>query len=255
MNKRIQKILGVIIILVLVLSVSIHAKSQKRDEKRFQLGFGAIVSTGNLLGIIESVKMSQAIQSGNDYDYPGISKEESEALNNLDGAMQRAILVANILGSMEYGFQFRLLWNILMVEADLFVLPFDGSYNGRVDMLLQVMAGVRAPFWIMPYIIGGANFTFSFYPGQFTTLENWKGRWAATDNFAFRPGFNLRTGLDFKFKGFSIGAYYQYTVKDVQEYTLWYDAIVNAGIAPNKAVGMIFGAQSRFGVSLCWYIF
>ena len=99
------------------------------------------------------------------------------------------------------------------------------------------------------------NFTFSFYPSEFTKLENWKGRWAATDNFAFRPGINLRAGLDFKFKGFSIGAYYQYTIKDFQEFTGWYYAIVSEGLTQQQAAGMIFGAQSRFGASLCWYVF
>lgn len=255
MSKRIIKVIGIFLLLMFLLSTSIFAKSQKRDEKRFQLGFGAIVSTSNILGMIESVKMARAIQTDTNYAYPGISDEEAAALNELDGAMQRAILVANILGAMEYGFQFRLLWHVLMVEADLFVLPFDGSYNGRVDMLVLAMAGVRAPFWIMPYLIGGVNFTFSFYPNEFATIENWKDRYAATDNFAFRPGMVWRAGLDFKFKGFSIGAYYQYTVKDFQEYTNWYNAIVSEGIPKERAAGMIFGAQSRFGASLCWYIF
>ena len=233
----------------------LNCNCQKGDEKRFQLGFGGVVSTSNILGLIESAKMFKSIKSGNDYDYPGISPEEQQALKDLDGAMQRAILVANILGAMEYGLQFRILWHVLMVEADLFVLPFDGSYNGRVDLLFTAMAGVRAPFWIMPYLLCGANFTFSFYPKEFATVENWKGDWAATENFCFRPGLNVRVGLDIKFKSFSIGGYYQYCIKDFQEFSNWFEDLKASNVTPAAAAGMIFGSQSRFGVALCWYIF
>ncbi len=255
MKQNKIKIFAIIFLLVLVLSSSVFAKSQKRDEKRFQIGFGAIISTSNLLGLIESAKMAQAIKDNNDYDYPGITEEEKAALQSLNGAMQRAILVANILGAMEYGVQLRILWHILMVETDLVLLPFDGSYNGRLDFSWAVMAGIRCPFFIMPYFLAGVNFTFSFYPKEFTEKENWKGDWAATDNFVFRPGLNLRAGLDLKFKNFSIGGYYQYSIKDFQEFSLWYNKIVDEGINKSDAVGMILGSQSRFGVALCFYPF
>ena len=116
------------------------------------------------------------------------------------------------------------------------------------------MVGIRCPFFIMPYLIAGPTFTFSFYPEQFTQVENWKGDWAATDNFAFRPGLNTRAGLDFKFRGWSIGAYYQYTIKDFQEFGSWFWHLTNAGYSQADAVGKIFGAQSRFGASMCFYI-
>lgn len=239
----------------MIIAAASFAKSKKSDEKRFQLGIGLMASTGNLLGLIESARMYNAISKGDKYDYPGLSKQEKDSLNSLNGAMQRAILVANILGSMEYGIQLRVLWHMLMVNCDVVLLPFDGSYNGRLDFMITPSVGIRAPFWLMPYLLVGMTMTFSFYPDEFTDKENWKGEWAATDNFVFRPGMNFRAGLDFKFKSFSIGAYYQYTIKDFQEFSLWYNDIVDNGMTAADAAGKIFGAQSRFGAAMCFYLF
>ena len=117
------------------------------------------------------------------------------------------------------------------------------------------MIGVRGPFFIMPYIIGGLAFTFSFYPSEYTSIEEWKGDWAATSNFAFRPGINTRIGLDLKFPKLSIGAYYQWTVKDFQEFSSWYWHIMNVGYSNAEAIGKIIAGQSRFGISICLYPF
>ncbi len=241
--------------LIIIIPFSIYSKAQKSDEQRFQLGFGIMASTGNLLNLIEDIKLYESVKNDTDYNFPGVDDEEQEALQELDGAMKRAILVANILGSLEYGINFRVLYKIMLFETDLILLPFDSSYNGRFDILLSPMIGVRAPFFIMPYIITGVCFTFSFYPSEFTSIEEWKGGWAATNNFAFRPGLNTRIGLDFKIKGFSIGAYYQWTVKDFQEFTSWYWHIVNSGYSNLDATWKILAAQSRFGITISLYLF
>jgi hypothetical protein len=243
---------------MLLFSSASFAASQKdsgKSELRFQFGVGMMISTSNMAGLIESVKMAQKIAANKPYTFPGVTTAQATALNNLNGAMQRALLVANILGSMEYGIQARILWHIMMLESDLVLLPFGGSYNGRVDLLLTVMGGIRCPWWIMPYLLAGVNFTFSFYPAEFTKIENWKGKWAATDNFAFRPGMSVRAGLDFKFSGFSIGAYYQYSIKDFDEFGKWVVSMKDSGISASEAAGIVFGEQSRFGAALCWYFF
>lgn len=254
LSKRIRIILIILTLLLLVSSIS-FAKRKQFDNMKFNLGFGGLVSTGSILGIIESVQIYQSVTNDQDYDYPGLTEEQKDALIELNGAMQRALLVANILGSMEYGIHVRILWKILISEVDLILLPFDGSYNGRIDFMLLPMVGIRCPFFIMPYIMVGPTFTFSFYPEQFTNIENWKGRWAATDNFCFRPGLNIRLGLDFKIKNVSFGGYAQYTVKDFQEFSLWYTELVDAGYEGPIAVGKVVGSQCRVGVNFCIYLF
>lgn len=247
--------LSIIICLTLLVPLMIFAKTKKEDEQRFQLGMGITLSSCNLLNLIEDAKLYESIKNDTDYSFTGLDEDEQEALNEISGAMKRAILVANILGGMEYGLQFRILYKIMLFETDVTLLPFDGSYNGRIDLLLSPMIGVRAPFFIMPYIITGVCFTFQFYPSEFTSKEEWKGDWAATNNFAFRPGLNTRIGLDLKIKGFSIGAYYQWTVKDFQEFTSWYWHIVDTGYSGVEAGWKIFAAQSRFGIAISLYVF
>lgn len=244
-----------IVFLIILVPLLIFPKTKKNDEQRFQFGFGINLSSCNLLNLIENVKLYDSIKNDTDYNFPGIDEDEQEALQEIDGAMKRAILVANILGGMEYGLQIRFLYKIMMFETDIILLPFDGSYNGRIDLLLSPMIGIRAPFFIMPYIITGVCFTFSFYPSEFTSKEEWKGDWAATSNFVFRPGINTRIGLDFKIKGFSIGAYYQWTVKDFQEFSSWYWHIMDVGYSGVEAGWKIFAAQSRFGIAITLYPF
>ena len=249
-NKIILTFLG-----ILILTAPSFAATQKNDENRFQLGIGIMASTGNLLDLIESVRLYNAAANDNPYNFPGLTDQQKYAYQNLSGAMQRAVLVANILGSMDYGMQFRILWKPLMFETDLSILPYDGSFNGRLDFMVTPFIGVRAPFFIMPYFIAGPILTFSFYPATFTQIEFWRSRWGITSNFVFRPGINTRLGLDIKLKGFSIGAYYQYTIKDFDEFTNFYGSLVAAGFTNADAAGKIFAEQSRFGMAICLYIF
>jgi hypothetical protein len=116
----------IFIFVFLILVASSYAASQKNNESRLQLGFGVMASTGNLLDLVESVRMYNAAASDNPYNFPGLSDQQKQAYQNLNGAMQRSVLVANILGSMDYGLQFRLLWSALMFETDVSILPFDG---------------------------------------------------------------------------------------------------------------------------------
>ena len=254
LNPKKSKFLFIIVLLILV-QFTTFSITKKFNEQKLQFGFGIMASSCNLLNLIENAKLYESVKNDTDYYFPGIDDEEQEALQELDGGMKRAILVANILGGLEYGAQFRILYNIVMFETDLIFLPFDGSYNGRLDLLLTPMVGIRAPFFIMPYLIAGLALTFSFYPSEFTCIEEWKGDWAATSNFAFRPGINTRIGLDLKIEGFSIGAYYQWTVKDFQEFSSWHWHIMNAGYSSIEAAGRILAAQSRFGISICLYPF
>jgi len=248
------------------LSLSLFAKTTKTNELRFQLGFGGFVNTSNLMGLIENAKMIDQIQGRNDSpDLVGLTDEQKKSFGTISKGMQTAIVVANMLGGLEYGLKMRILWHVLIADVDFNILPFDGSYNGRFDMMLTANLGVRAPFWIMPYATLGATFTFSFYspnvdaskPETYNNGDAWKNyAYGAFKNFVFRPGLNTRLGLDFKFKGFSVGAYYQWTVKDFDEFKAFYLELVDkVGRDPASAVGTVLGYQSRFGVDFVFYLF
>ncbi|MBN2546202.1 MAG: hypothetical protein JXB50_10425 [Spirochaetes bacterium] len=247
-----KKLFILFALFLIVFSVNTVSAKEQSDYMRFRFGIGGFISTSNLLGLIETVKMSEAIKNDTDYEYPGLTDEQKEAFNELDAGMRRAILVANILGGMEYGLQTRITWKPLIVEADIVLLPFDGSYNGKLDFAVTAMIGARVPFFIMPYIMAGPTFTFSFYPERFATVENWRGNWAATDHFVFRPGLNSRLGLDLDFGHLAIGGYFQWTVKDFQEFGSWYWHLAQE-FGNAEAVGRIFAAQCRFGAILTYY--
>jgi hypothetical protein len=246
------------IFMLLMAIFSVHAKSRKTSEMRFQFGLGVYTNTNNILGLVENARMAESVESGSTYSFPGITPAQSSAFQTLDANLQRAVYISNILGGMEYGIKARVLWGLLIAEADVSLVPLNGSYNGRFDLGINTGVGIRAPFWIQPYATVGPMFTFSWYPDDVSTIEPWKTAYAAVNNFAFRPGLQSRLGLDFKFKRFSIGAYYQYQVKDFQEFTDWYGEIYNSlGSIENakaRAAGMVVAAQSRIGASLVWYI-
>ena len=224
------------------------------------MGFGIMVSTSNLLSIIENVKLYNAMENGEEYKFPGLSEDVSIKFSEVSKNLGRALLVSNIIGAMEFGINSRILYKAFMLDSNLILLPFDGSYNGRLDFLVSVNMGLRAPFWIMPYINAGVNFTFSWYPQNVTDIDSWKN-WGVFNNFVFRPGLNLRAGLDIKFRHFSVGAYYQYTIKDFEEFGGWFSKIYgdlssqNYENAQAQAFGLIFASQSRFGAVLSWYLF
>jgi len=257
---RVSKILFLVVVFALLLNVCIFSKTKKSDESRFQMGFGVMVSTSNLLSLIETSKLFSAIENGEKYNFPGLPEDVSIQFNNVAKNLGRAMLVANIIGGLEYGVNYRILYQAFIFDSNLILLPFDGSYNGRLDFLVSMNIGLRAPFWIMPYIDAGVNFTFSWYPENVTNIDSWKS-WGVFNNFVFRPGLNVRTGLDIKFRHFSIGAYYQYTIKDFEEFGGWFNKIAadlsgqNYADAQTRALGLIFASQSRFGVCLSWYIF
>ncbi len=246
----------IVLLLIFVLLFSLSAKSKfdwKKEMLGFKLGLGFLVNTSNLLGLIESANMAKAVESSSTYDFPGLTDSQKDAFKNLDKAMQYTIIAANIVGAMEYGFKFRIMYHVLIADADLTLLPFDGSYNGRVDLQLSVSAGVRVPFFIMPYITMGFLSTFSFYPDEFIKVEEWKQNYAGFANFAFRPGMVSRVGLGLNFPAFSMGLYYQWTVKDFYEYVGFWNELANSS-TPADAAGKIFGYQSRFGFEMVWYL-
>ncbi len=256
--KAMKKIL--MVLLIVSVSFTAFGKSDKnwlQKELGFNIGFGGFANTTNLMGLIESGRMATAMNEGKEYDFPGLSDEQKTAFNNMSKAMGQAMIVANILASMEYALKVRITANIFIADIDVTFLPLDGSYNGRFDISLTTSAGIRAPFFLMPYITIGANFLFSIYPEDYKSIETWKASWGAAGRFVFRPGIVGRAGLDIKLGKFAIGAYYQYTVKDFEEFGTFFTSLLNDAYSGDtaKAVGAIMGYQSRFGVSLLFYLF
>jgi len=252
MRNNLMKKIVVLIMLLFLMTGIVNAKSKKSDEKRFQFGIGILMSTSNLFGLIHSAKMAYE----GDMSSTGITKTVAD---QLPMNVRQTVLVANIFASMEYAMQVRILVNIFMSEADIIFLPMDSAANGRFDVMMTVNAGVRLPFWIMPYAMAGVNFTFSWYPGRVVDFENWRTTYGANifENFAWSPGMNIKLGLDVKFRNFSVGAYYVYMIKDFNEFGGKVKQVAEdmANGDFNTAGGMIFGSQSRFGASVCWYLF
>ncbi len=252
---------GFIIVVLMLLFNSVFISSQTDkpkenffgwDTNKFHLGFGVMATTGNLLGLIESIKMNEAAVNRVTYDYPGLTTVQKEAVKNLSSGMVRAMCLANILGAMEYSFRTRIMYSILISDIDVVFLPLDGSYNGRLDLQIVPTIGVRLPWFVMPYITVGPAFTFSFYPDRVANLENWKinAGYGVYENFAFRPGLNTKIGVDLNLRKVMVGVFYQYEVKDFNEFTDYYNAIVYEGFSVADAIGKILGYQSRFGVSV-----
>ena len=147
----------VILIFLMFMLVSLFPKTAKYDELRFQLGFGGFVSTSNLMGLIENAKMIDKIQGKNeDPELYGLTDEQRKAFGDISKGMQTAIVVANMLAGFEYGLKMRILWHMLISDVDFLILPFDGSYNGRFDMMLTDV-WVLDTILIMPYITTGAT--------------------------------------------------------------------------------------------------
>ncbi|HPY86401.1 MAG TPA: hypothetical protein PLG34_00265 [Spirochaetota bacterium] len=245
-----------LVMLLLLLTFSTFAKSNidlKRMLLGFKFGIGFSVQTPNMLGLIESAKMYEAINKGEDYNYPGLTDEQKDALKSLDVGMQSAIITANILAGLEYGVKFRFMYHMLIADADLAFLPFDGSYNGRIDLGLSLNAGIRAPFFIQPYLMTGILFNFSFYPDEFLKVEEWKSNYAGFKNFLFRPGMHFRLGLELNFISFTIGLHYQYAIKDFDEFTRYYNSLASIS-GPSDAATKIFCYQSKVGFDMVWYI-
>ena len=255
--KGYKKLVIVLLLMVFAFSFVWSETSKKEsifswDTKSFHFGFGATATTGNLLGLIESAKLYDTLHNNTAYDYPGLTDEQKQAVAKLNKGMTSALIAANILASMEYGLRTRLMYHVFISDIDLVFLPCDGTYNGRFDFQLVPQVGVRLPWFIMPYITMGPTFTFSFYPDKVANIENWKTNagYGVVDNFVFRPGLNVKVGLDLNFRRVMVGAFYQYEIKDFAEFTDYYNTIVDGGFSSSEAMGKIFGYQSRFGVSL-----
>jgi hypothetical protein len=252
-NKKIS-----IVIMLFILSLSFTWSETSKDSifswdtKQFHFGFGATITTGNLLGLIESAKLYDTLYNNKAYDYPGLTPQQQAAVSNLNKGMTSALIAANILATMQYGIRTRLMYHVFISDIDLIFLPCDGTYNGRFDFQLVPTIGIRMPWFIMPYITAGPSFTFSFYPDKVVDIENWKTKagYGVVDKFVFRPGLNIRVGADLNFRRVTIGAFYQYEIKDFAEFTDYYNSIVQNGFSSTEAAGKIFGYQSRFGVSL-----
>ncbi len=230
-----------------------------RDEmNNVHFGVGVNINTSSLISIYYNALLYEADKNGGTFNLPGMTYADVAAYKGLSESMKTGVLISNILSTLEYGIKFRVMWNVLIGEADLNILPMEGTYNGKLDFSMNFNVGVRLPFWIMPYVMMGPMFTFSFYPEEFIKVESWRSNWGGFQNFLFRPGLNIKAGLDFKFKTFSIGAYYSYSIKDFDEFTNFFDTIVLGNIGDSdeeiqEAVGMVFGRQSKFGIAFIIY--
>ncbi len=248
-----NKVKAVMLLTVFLLSATTMSfgKSSKTDESRPQVGLGINMSTANLFGFIQSIQMI----SNKDYSSLGLTPAVADEVPE---NVKQALMIANIFATMEYSIQLRFLASIFMLETDLVLLPMDNASNGRIDMLVGLNVGLRAPFWLMPYITAGANFTFSWYPDKIANIETWRSLYGvqSAGTFAWSPGINVKIGLDVKFRGFSAGLYYTYAIKDFNEFTTRFQTVfmdIADGNTAN-AVGLLIGSQSRFGISVCWYL-
>lgn len=170
--RRLYFIILILLFTVMSLNPQLKETKQKHYEGRLQLGFGTTFSTNHILGVIESFQAMADERNGKgEYKYPGLTDEELEAYKKLPQDMKTAVSVYSVFAALEYAVQARILWNAFITHADLSFIPMESGFNGgRFDMLLNVNAGVRLPFFIMPYITGGVNFTFSFYPEKLSYM-------------------------------------------------------------------------------------
>jgi hypothetical protein len=166
--------------------------------------------------------------------------------------MLNSLIAGYILTSMQYGVRTRIMYHVLISDIDLIFLPRDGANNERFDFQFIPSIGLRIPWLLMPYITVGPSFTFSFYPDKVVNLENWKTRagYGIIENFVFRPGVNVKLGLDINIRRLTLGVFYQYEIKDFAEFTDYYDLIMTSGYSASDAAWKIFGYQGRFGASL-----
>jgi hypothetical protein len=219
------------------------------DTKKFHFGIGVTATTGNLSGLIDNVRL---LYNNQVYDYPGWTAEQKEVISKLDSQTVRGLVFANILCSMEYGIRTRFMYHVFISDIDLVFLPSDSSTNGRFDFQLIPTIGVRVPWLLMPYITAGPSFTFSFYPDKISDADNWKTKagYGVFNNFVFRPGLNIRTGLDLNLRRMTIGVFYEYGIKDFAEFSDYYRSLIINGYSVNDAVWRVFNYQGRFGASI-----
>ena len=258
-NKILLKLL-IIITIIIINQLSILCKSKIKDERRFQLGFGFIIGTHSLAANSEITRIYNSIKNNDEYYFP-LSGGKKKYNKTDDNDQKTGLLAAHFLGGWEYGFQFRILWKIYIAETDIVLTPFDAANNGRFDFVIMPMIGIKGPLAIMPYIMGGAILTFSFYQGEYSFLENYKSYFIANENFSFKVGINIKAGFEFKIPWYlrpvkySVGGYIQYTIKDFEEFNYIYWNYKNLGYSDLDAAKKVLSYQIRFGISLCYYIF
>lgn len=231
---------------------------KKKDEKRFQLGFGVFVNSNDMYTLYQNIMRYKAIKNGKDYSYPALSHRERDALLSTPKYMQETVLGEYGFKTMEYGVQLRLLWNYLISETDFTFLPVDYSNNLRTDLMLTPMIGVRYPYFIMPYLMIGPNFSYGFNPDKLSdiNMNNWKTKINSFNNSGiFTVGIASKAGVDLKFDNFSVGLYYQFRVKDFADLNYWYSLYKSGDISGGQAFANALGQSSRFGISAVLYIF
>ena len=261
LNSIINRKTFILLSLLMIFPYFLFSDKKIKDERRLQLGFGFIIGTHSISGMTETQRINDSIQNDCPYYYLGAIGKEREKLKDLNKNQKDGLMVAHILGGYEYGFQFRTLWRIMITEHSLSVFIFDVTRNGRTDLMFRSMIGIRAPYFIMPYFLVGYMLTYSFYPREFSIIESFRKKWAATDYFAFRPGLNIKLGVEVKIQKymklpkFSAGGYFEYNIKDFDEFYYMYNRYLQLGLSESSAVGKVLGSNAHFGFSVCFYIF
>jgi|GEM_PF-824269 len=229
-------------------------KKEKLDERRFQFGIGTSITTSTIYDMYKNADIFKAIKNGDDYSYSYIDKDEDDHILSLNGDMQKAVLANHILKSLVYGIQFRFLWKVFMTEIDINVLPANYNYGNRTEISLTPMTGLRIPFVVMPYFLIGPTFTAGFYYDNYLKDRDDSNEiQAIKDNIRFLVGLSAKIGLDLKFDYFSIGIFYQYTIKNVGEIVDLYNTFNNDDLSREEIFKNILGSQSRFGLSMSIY--
>ncbi|MBN2546336.1 MAG: hypothetical protein JXB50_11100 [Spirochaetes bacterium] len=249
--KTIIKIIIIIIIIISYESLMFSKNKKKDDENRLQIGFG-LISYSNVMMVLKSIKKFEAINSNTDYNYPTTTKEQNEAFNSMDAVQQRYILALHVISSINYGLQWRILYKLFLFESYFAIKPYQ-LYEKNISLIFNIQAGLRIPFFIMPYFIVGINFTSVIYPESGLRLENEGINILKTDNFVLKPGITAKIGLDLKLKRLSTGIFYQYIVSDLNEFNTLYSSYLNAQNTGSMTVLKIIGLQSHIGLSICWY--
>jgi hypothetical protein len=244
-----------ICVLYFVLTVAlIYGIEFDKDDLNFHFQIGAYLNTCNFMNVMEDIRMGRAIISNSEYINVGMTKDQAKEYVDMPKSIKTGVMIANIVGSFEFGFKYRVKWNVLLFDSDVSILFYDGSYNSRLDFEFSNDIGIRMPYWIMPYASCGPNYTLSFYQNYFDLVEDWRTHYLAYQNVMYRIGFHARLGVDFNLKKFSIGLYYQYTIKDFDEFGgFCFAQIYVKNNFACAAIG-IFAYQSRLGVSLLFPI-
>jgi len=244
-----------VLILIIIFPQIIFSNNYFDKEKEFQMGIGSIMTSNNLKNMIETKKRLIAIKHDYDYEMKGVNDEDQEKIESLDKNIQRGIVFSNVLKSMGYGLEFRILWRAMIVEIDFISVPYTYDFKDNESQIIFIpMLGIKAPFLLMPYFLAGPIFTFGLFNNGISEGRIWQNKKKYVENSFFRIGLNLKIGFDIKFKCFSFGCFCQYSINNIKKYFYDVSQIINSDYSKHEIVNNFFRERSYFGISFCCYI-